>query len=177
MGDFVPHRLHPVYERDLTLYHVYDDLSQTPYIHGYGIEVGDKNRYYMRYRHRINVRLLANHLDWYQDEPTSFISLFGNPTAALREANRRMSRRNVYRNGYWYDRGFVSVAAIPARYLADEGVFFFSAQDLSSARMLGGRAHQLDGMLGAREWFAMDYIPDAAVEYVVEEDDLRMGIL
>jgi hypothetical protein len=175
MDDFLPHRLHPVYERDLTLYHVYDELSQTPYIHGYGIEAGDKNRYYIRYRHRITVPLIAKHLDRYQDEPTSFISLFDSPNNALREAQGRMSHRYVYRDGQSYDRGFVFVALISARQLADEGVFFFSAQDLR--RMLGGGTQQLDGILGAREWFAMDYIPDTTVAYVVEEDDLRMGVL
>lgn len=173
MEDFSPHQLDPVHERDLKLYHVYDALSQTPYERGYGIEAGDKNTYYMRYCCRINLRLIEKHLDWNQEEPTSFISLFDTPESALKEARRRMSHRTVRRKGKWCRRGPVFVAVISPHSMAEEGVFFFSARDLTSDRMLDGCGGQLAGKLGSREWFAMDYIPDSAVELVVGEDSLR----
>lgn len=89
MDDFPPHQLDPVHESVLKLYHVYNALSQTPYERGYGIEAGDKNTYYMRYCCRIDLRLIERHLDWNQEEPTSFISPFDTRESAFKEARRR----------------------------------------------------------------------------------------
>ncbi|KAH6842489.1 hypothetical protein B0I37DRAFT_382039 [Chaetomium sp. MPI-CAGE-AT-0009] len=177
MEDFSSHQLHPLLEGNLQLYHVYDEISQTPYRPGAGIEAGDKNTYYIRYQHRITPRLIAKHLDWYQKEPTSFISLFDDPSDAFHEARRRMDNPEVYLDGESCHRSAVSVAIISARRLVDAGVFFFSTKDLTSERMLGGRIQHLAGKLNAREWFAMDYIPEAAVVRVASEDDILAGIV
>ena len=162
MQDFSCHQFDPIHDQNFKLYHVYDNLSQTPYIPGQGIEAGDKNRYLVRYWHRITVSSIAQHLDWYQKTPTSFTSLHGEPASALKAARQRMEKRNIELDGRWHNRGQVFVAVISARQLADAGVFVFSTEDLKSERMLNQQGmsitHKLAGKLNEREWFAMDWI-------------------
>ncbi len=179
MQDFTAHQFDPMRDEAFKLYHVYDNLSQTPYIPGQGIQAGDKNIYLLRYWHRITVHSIAQHLDWYQKTPTSFISLYGDPDSALRAVSQRMEKRNIKLDGRWQNRGPVFIAVISARKLADAGVFVFSTEDLKSEKMLDLQGmsinHPLAGKLNEREWFAMDRIPEAAVEYVLEEDALTWG--
>lgn len=56
------------------LYHVYDNLSQTPYVPKIGINAGDVNSYIMHPQHIITYAAMANHLNWNNREPTYFIS-------------------------------------------------------------------------------------------------------
>jgi hypothetical protein len=142
-------------------------LSQTPYC---GIQSGDINLYWMRYWHRITVEALDKHLDWYQREPTSFISLYRDAQAAFHEARRRKLRPYVYNRetGARRHRGIVQIAVISAVQLPKEGVFFFSTEDLMSDRMLSlSWNHPLRSKLSLKEWFAMDRIPQEAVERII----------
>ncbi len=179
MQDFSRHQFDPIRDQNFKLYHVYDNLSQTPYIPGQGIEAGDKNRYLVRYWHRITVRSIAQHLDWYQKTPTSFISLYGDSSSALDAARTRVEKRNIKLDGKWHNRGPVFIAVISARQLADAGVFCFSTEDLKSERMLNLQGmsinHPLACKLNEREWFAMDRIPEVAVECVLGEDVVARG--
>jgi hypothetical protein len=164
--DFHPHQFNPFTVRNLQFYHVYDGLSQTPYIPSLGIEAGDPNIYFIRYCHRITVHSIAKHLDWKQREPTSFISLFDDRECAIRESHRRASRRQVYdpATGQYRNRGDVRIAIISGEQLALQDVFIFSTEDLISERMLGlSGLHPLRGKLSMKEWFVMDYIPQIAV--------------
>jgi hypothetical protein len=48
--------------------------------------------------------------------------------------------------------------------LALQCAFFFSTEDLISEHMLGlSGQHPLLGKLKKKEWFVMDYIPEAAI--------------
>jgi len=168
--DFLPHQFNPFEEPDLKLYHVYDGLSQTPYCPGCGIQSGDINLYWMRYWDRITVEALDKHLDWYQREPTSFISLYRDAQAAFHEARRRKFRPYVYNRetGTRRHRGIVQIAVISAVQLPKEGVFFFSTEDLMSDIMLNlSWNHPLRSKLSLKEWFAMDWIPQEAVERII----------
>src|SRR4051794_6192737 len=110
--DFKSHQFDPFTVRDLKFYHVYDGLSQTPHIPGFGIQAGDMNVYLMRYCHRITLASITKHYDWGQREPTSFISLFDNEKVAREEARQRAHRLRVYdpATGQWRDRGYVAIA-------------------------------------------------------------------
>ena len=77
------------------LYHVYDNLSQTPYIAENGIEAGDPNTYVMQPQHIITYSSMSKHLNWRNREPTYFISLYGNEQTALQEAYRRRQQTNI----------------------------------------------------------------------------------
>src|SRR5271154_1968977 len=52
----------------------------------------------MHYWHRMTANALAKNLDWYQHEPTLFISICKHAQAASHEAQRRMSHQHVPRS-------------------------------------------------------------------------------
>ncbi|KAI9682391.1 MAG: hypothetical protein M1817_000445 [Caeruleum heppii] len=171
--DFSPHFLAPSTEAFLKLFHVFDDLSQTPYRRGRGIEAGDKHVDHVSYWHRITAAALGKHLDWTQREPTSFISLFADEEAAQREAQRRVANPMVYdqEDKVWWHRGLVQIAVVSAFELSRRDVFYFSTEDLQSDRMLWvGCQASLVGRLGRKEWFVMDWIPDEAVVQIIYFD-------
>jgi hypothetical protein len=123
----------------------------------------------MRYWHRITVEALDKHLDWYHRESTWFISLYRD-AKAFHEARRRKFRPYVYNRetGTRRHRGIVQIAVISTIQLPKEGVFFFSTEDLTSDRMLSlSWNHSLRSKLSLKEWFAMDWIPQEAVERII----------
>ena len=117
---------------DISLYHVYDSLSQTPYVPGYGISCGDPNTYLIHPQHLITYANIGKHLRWQNREPTIFISLFDNLEAAHSEAQRRVSeplgQRSCSRQGS-----------------AQTTVFRAHRRSLGSEARLGERVLLLDG--------------------------------
>ena len=75
--------------RAVTLYHVWAELSETPYRKGVGITCGVPQKYYVRPSFVITPGKVMEHLDWKNNKWTQFISCYGNLEAALREATKR----------------------------------------------------------------------------------------
>jgi hypothetical protein len=164
--DFKSHQFNPFTVQDLQFYHVYDGLSQTPHIPGSGIQAGDINVYLMRYCHRITLASITKHYNWGQREPTSFISLFDKEECARNEAHRRAHHNRVFdpATDQWRIRGYVAIAVISGAELALQNTFIFSSMDLISEHMLGQNSrNSLLRHWNPREWFVMDFIPEAAI--------------
>ena len=151
---------------DISLYHVYDSLSQTPYVPGYGISCGDPNTYLIHPQHLITYANIGKHLRWQNREPTIFISLFDNLEAAHSEAQRRVQNpwvseaaagRAVRRQPF-----SVRIAEVSARRLDWANVFYFSTGELIQMLRLPGN-HALRPSLNRAEWFVLGDIPTGAI--------------
>ena len=148
------------------LYHVYDNLSQTPYCAGAGIECGDINSYIMHPQHIITYRAMVNHLNWDNREPTYFISLYDDLHRAQLEVNRRRSQVLVPSQMHQRDPASVRLAEISVRELERLNVFCFSRNDL--LRMLHPPPnHPVFVNSSPGEWFVMEHIPDSAVSRIM----------
>ncbi|KAK0714461.1 hypothetical protein B0T21DRAFT_71705 [Apiosordaria backusii] len=81
-------------DRDIKLYHVYDDFSQTPYEEGYGISASIWSPVARNQRpcDVITGDSLYRHLNWANRHPTPYISLWGSWEAAAKDAERRVAR-------------------------------------------------------------------------------------
>ena len=90
---FRPHQFGDT--RYVDLYHVYDNLSQTPFLHGDGISCGDPDDYIMNAWHVIMPLAMRRHLNWQNRISTQFISFYNNEADARREAQRRVNQRWV----------------------------------------------------------------------------------
>lgn len=129
---FRPHQFQ-ANESDFDLYHVYDDLSQTPYQPGIGIECGDLNRYLMTAGHVITPAAMRRHLDWGNREPTQFISFCSNRADAMCERDRRRRQTNVPGGGR---RDANSVRVAHVRLSRDSNVWAFSQRDVENDGVL-----------------------------------------
>lgn len=144
-------------DADLTLYHVYDNLSQTP-LRDDGISCGDPNTYYMHPRHIITHKKILSHLKWEEREPTYFISFYDSAKAALEEAIRRQGQprpQGMYRNV-----DSVRIATVSARELDAKKVFYFSTPEL---KKMVPPSHDMRPRLDPREWFAMEFVPRSTI--------------
>jgi hypothetical protein len=83
---FQPHQFGPG-ESSIDLWHVYDDLSQTSYHPGTGIQCGDPNDYFVNAWHIITPKAMRRHLDWRNRKQTQFISFYDNENDARREVH------------------------------------------------------------------------------------------
>jgi hypothetical protein len=83
---FQPHQFGPG-ESSIDLWHVYDDLSQTSYHPGTGIQCGDPNDYFVNAWHIITPKAMRRHLDWRSRKQTQFISFYDNENDARREVH------------------------------------------------------------------------------------------
>jgi hypothetical protein len=126
---FRPHDYH-AHDTNQRLYHVYDNLSQTPYVPDEGINAGDSNRYLMHPWHIISYSAMIKHLDWNNRDPTYFISLYDNAQAAHIEANRRRNQSNVPGQDHQRDPGTVRIAEVSIAELHSLNVFYVSRQEL-----------------------------------------------
>lgn len=147
------------------LYHVYDNLSQTPYRQGRGIQSGDINCYLMHPQYIITDQAMANHLNWNNREPTYFISLYDNLDRAQLEANRRRSQVFVPNQVKRRDPGSVGIAKVSVYKLEMLKVFYFSREDLLEM-LRPPRNHPVFTCSSPGEWFVMAYIPNSAIELV-----------
>ena len=86
---FQPHTFR-LDEEYVDLFHVYDNLSQTPYQTDRGIQCGDPDQYLMQAWHVITPRTLMRHSDWWNRNRTQFISFYDNLDIAQNEAQRRI---------------------------------------------------------------------------------------
>ena len=136
---FRPHAFQPT-EAHIDLYHVYDNLSQTPYQRGIGIECGDPDEYVMNAWHVITPNTMSQHLDWYNRQPTQFISLFADRNAAAQEAQRRRNQAFVPGGGQRIPN---SVRTAHIRLSRGTNVWFFSrAEMLAMMATFGPQARQ-----------------------------------
>ncbi|KAK3721452.1 hypothetical protein LTR37_003007 [Vermiconidia calcicola] len=86
---FSPHTF-AAHENYIDLYHVYDDLSRTPYIHGIGIECEDPDEYFMHASFVITPEAMRKHLHWKNRQRTQFISFYDDLAVAQTEMQRRI---------------------------------------------------------------------------------------
>jgi hypothetical protein len=140
------------------LYHVYDNLSQTPFEPGYGIACGDPDNYYMKVWYVITPSAVREHLDWSNRKPTQFISLYDNLNDATREANRR-------RNNVWQGRQPNSVRIAHVRLNGNCGVWANSRDEILA--MMNALEYSGDTdvfrNLGRTEWLVWGFIPEELV--------------
>lgn len=162
MTAFQPHIFRPG-EDVVDLYHVYDNLSQTPYVRDRGIWCCDRDQYFVNAWHVITPGALLRHADWRNRQSTQFISFFANRTVAEHEAHRR--RLNTYiPGGRRRDPNSVRVAHV--RLPRGTNVWFFSRSEmLRMMQTLGGTAAM--NMLQVshpNEWYVWGDVPDENVE-------------
>ncbi|KAF2137743.1 uncharacterized protein K452DRAFT_278101 [Aplosporella prunicola CBS 121167] len=155
---FAPHQFGP--NERLTLYHVYDNLSQTP-LDERGIECGDPNILLVNPWHVITVDKIKDHLDWSSRNPTQFISFYNDKDKAIDEANRRREQRWVY-NGEEdrFKKRYPEKVRIAVVELEKaSSVWVFSREDLK--RMLGSHPDVFYGTHrpGHNEWFVWGHVP------------------
>nr|POF06889.1 hypothetical protein CFP56_31513 [Quercus suber] len=160
---FKPHEF-DVREDHIDMYHVYDNLSRTPFQHGIGIECGDPDNYLVYPEHVITAQAMRNHLDWNNREDTQFISFYSSLGAASIEQRRRQRQHFVAGVGY---READSVQIAHVRLSRDSNVWLFSR-----AEMLGMMkkvtwpmaVHNLWLTSGAQEWFVWWNVPEQFVQ-------------
>ena len=148
---FPPHRSND----EIIFYHVYDNLSQTPYVPGEGISsalgrkrnLEDHSIDTLITRHR-----LFEHLDWDNRNSSPFISLCQTWGGALREARRRARQISVWNKHQktWSERkpSSIRIARVSSRELDDLGVHYFSADQFIDYLDIGESdriRHQLHG--------------------------------
>ena len=141
--------------KQLKLYHVYNSLSQTPYVSGLGIQSGNWNRYLFHPWHLTTPLSIGKHLDWGNTEPMNFISFFDNRQAAWAEAIRRQQ-------SWTFQQQNVEIVVVSLECLDQENVFYFSVAELEEMLELSF-THPLRSRLNQKEWFVMEYVPEAAV--------------
>ena len=153
---FKPHTFQPG-ETHVDLYHVYDNLSQTPYAPGIGIECGDPDNYMTNACHVITPSTMSRHLKWKNRHPTQFVSLYADQTAAQTEAERRMG--HVWTPSGRRDPNSVRIAHI--RLPRGTNVWFFSrAKMLDMMATFGPGAQQaMFATSHPSEWFIWGGVP------------------
>ncbi|KAK4504547.1 hypothetical protein PRZ48_005463 [Zasmidium cellare] len=125
-------------EHYVDLFHVYDNLSRTPYIPGEGIRREDPDRYWMHPIHVITPEKLMLHADWNNRKPTQFISFYGDLASARQEAQRRRGQK-IVPGGLQRDPDSVRIAHV--RLQREANVFFFSRDEmLEMMQCFGGNA-------------------------------------
>ena len=156
---FQPHRFRAD-EPHVDLYHVYDNLSRTPYQHGIGIECEDPDNYIMNAWHVITPSAMIKHLDWRNRTPTQFISFYNRLEDAQREQQRRRNQPYVGRR----IRGPVRIAHV--RLLPNTNVWAFSrAEMLNMMGIFSNQAQQQTFSTSApSEWFVWGFVPDEFVQ-------------
>lgn len=163
---FQPHQF--VNEDYIDLYHVYDNLSRTPFHHGIGIECEDPNEYIMNPWHVITPIAMKRHLDWKNRIRTQFVSFYDNRAAALQEQQRRSGQRVVKDVGY-RDPNSVRIAHVHIP--RDTHLWVFSRTEMLNMMGVFGDAARLDMLKvsGANEWLVWGVVPE---ELVVNRSEL-----
>lgn len=149
-------------EQYVDLWHVYDDLSRTPYQHGSGIQCEDPDVYLMNPWHVITPLAVRQHLDWRNRIATQFVSFYGDHAAALVEQQRRIDRPYVP-GGQRRDTSTVRVAHV--RLPRNTKVWAFSRLELLDMMAAFGGNARCDTFLttAPSEWFVWGAIPDDLV--------------
>ncbi|EMC97247.1 hypothetical protein BAUCODRAFT_121743 [Baudoinia panamericana UAMH 10762] len=147
---FQPHDF--VNQNFLDLYHLYDNLSCTPFQAGIGIHCEDPDQYLMDAWHVITPDTMRRHLDWKNRRRTQFISLYGNEATAIRERQRRCSQLWVPGVG---QRELTSIRIAHIRLPSNTKVWAFSRVEM--LHMMGTFGSEVRSelftVLGVDEWF------------------------
>lgn len=153
---------HADHEQHIDLWHVYDDLSRTPFRSGIGIQCEDENDYLMNAWHVITPEAMKRHLDWTNRRPTQFISFYEDEQAARREARRRRNQAWVAGVG---PRNPASVQIARVRLLRGTNVWAFSRGEMLSMMGAFGQAARLELLRVSTpgEWFVWGCVPEMAV--------------
>lgn len=164
---FLPHVFGPD-EHFVDLFHVYDNLSQTPYQRGIGIECSDPDRYIMNSWHVITPEALRNHSDWKYRGRTQFISFYGKLESAQKEAQRRRKQEYIPGGGR---RDPDSVRIAHVRLFRGTKVWFFSRDQMLRMMQCFGwnAAYQMTTCSHPDEWYVYGDVPD---EHVQNRNDL-----
>ncbi|KAH7012031.1 uncharacterized protein B0I36DRAFT_53917 [Microdochium trichocladiopsis] len=159
---FQPHQF-TADEQYIDLYHVYDNLSRTPYQDGLGIVCGDRDVYTMNAWHVITPSAMRKHLEWSNRTLTQFISFYKNQRDAEDEQQRRRNQTRVAGGHY---RKPESVRIAHVRLERNTHVWAFSRKEMLS--MMGSldpaSQRELSPMSGLNEWFVWGLVPDKCVE-------------
>lgn len=159
---FRPHRFE-INEHHVDLYHVYDNLSRTPYRRGIGIQCEDPDSYIMNAWHVITPSAMRNHLDWRNSTRTQFISFYNSLKAAEQEQQRRRNQTFVNNVGRRIPES-VSIAHV--RLPRNTNVWAFSRAEMLS--MMGTFSHQtkleMSQVSAPSEWFVWGAVPDECVQ-------------
>lgn len=160
--NFRSHRF-GIEEQHIDLYHVYDNLSRTPYRRGIGIECEDPDSYIMNPWHVITPSAMRKHLNWRNSTRTQFISFYSCLETAEREQQRRRSQTSVLQVGR---RRPESVRIAHVRLPQNTNVWVFSRAEM--LRMMGIFSPQaqfeLSGVSAPSEWFVWGVVPDECVQ-------------
>ncbi|KAK5744993.1 hypothetical protein LTR17_001744 [Elasticomyces elasticus] len=157
---FQPHQF-PPNQMFIDLYHVYDNLSQTPYVLGQGIQCGDREVYYMNAWHVITPRRLLEHQKWANRNPTQFISFVDRANVARAERNRRRAQVLPPGGGV---RIPASVRIAHIRLLRGTNVWSFNrAETVAMMQAVNGPAHQVFVTMGSSEWLVFGDVPNICV--------------
>ncbi|KAK0714460.1 hypothetical protein B0T21DRAFT_375942 [Apiosordaria backusii] len=156
---------------DVKLYHVYDDLSQTPYREGLGICAGISDPPPGQ-QHKVTAKSLINHLNWSHRNATPYISLWDDWGKAEKEVERRLKKPTVFSNRTKTStpRGDVKVAVISRNWLLQSDAFAFNLEEFltrpeNTELLTALRAKRTP--ISPKEWLAMHWIPDNAVTKVL----------
>jgi len=159
---FQPHRF-GADEQHVDLYHVYDNLSRTPYRRGIGIECEDPDNYIMNAWHVITPSAMRKHLHWRNSTRTQFISFYNSLQTAEREQQRRRSQTYVPGVGRRIPE---SVRIAHVRLPRNTNVWAFSRAEMLS--MMGTFGHQaqleMSRVSAPSEWFVWGAVPDEYVQ-------------
>lgn len=168
LSRFRPHVLLP--NMDILLYHVYDDLSQTPFVPNEGIFSGDPHNYVLNLWHIITTQKMMEHLEWNNRNPTWMISFYDDRQLALSEQLRRRNHTHFFDVATGERRirnpNRVRIAVVSARRLQDRGCLYFSTADIRWMLRTGPN-HPLFTMYNQCEWFVLDWVPVAAVINII----------
>lgn len=161
---FKPHQF-GVSEQFIGLYHVYDNLSRTPYQPGVGIQCEDPDNYYMSAWHVIMPSTMRKHLEWRNRDRTQFISFYSRWDGALNERRRRRNQLYVLGVGHRI-LGSIRVAHVRLPRYTDVWVF----SRIEMLGMMGAFSHQAGlEMLeesAPSEWFVWGDVPNTLVQRI-----------
>ncbi|KAK4163358.1 hypothetical protein QBC43DRAFT_66866 [Cladorrhinum sp. PSN259] len=152
-------------------YHVYDEVSETPYVPYAGIRAGNSTPvkdFCERSPAEGAVREVLDHLDWQFPGKTRFISLWDDYERAVKEANRRREQPRPWdpRSRTCQDRGDVGIAVISARQLLAREIECFNVRDylmFYQPDIIIRNNVKQNYPISPGEWLAVSRIPDQAV--------------
>ncbi|GIZ45346.1 hypothetical protein CKM354_000851900 [Cercospora kikuchii] len=158
---FRPHQF-AANEEYVDLWHVYDNLSQTPFKPGIGIQCKDDNDYVMNAWNVITPLTMRQHLNWRNRKATQFVSLYSDPAAAQHEQQRRRNQGIVPGVG---PRNVHSVRIAHVRIPPGTGVWFFSRSEMLEmmATFGDGARFEMFTTSAPSEWFVWGRVPEELV--------------
>ncbi|KAK5165728.1 uncharacterized protein LTR77_008651 [Saxophila tyrrhenica] len=173
---FRPHDFQPG-EEYIDLYHVYDNLSRTPFVRRTGIWCADPRPgpvHALEAHRSITPASMRKHLDPLNRHPTQFISFYSEREAALAEVQRRRWEVKVpgptkpgELEPTMRDRDVTSVRMAHVRLHPGTEVYFFSRAEMLEMMEVhpevGMEQYVLEHSVPS-EWFVWGYVREECVE-------------